>query len=64
MFLDQATTALDETAEAHLLGLLRTKSWRPTVVSVGHGAVLRKFHEPTVDLAKFEPTQEAVAAHQ
>jgi vitamin B12/bleomycin/antimicrobial peptide transport system ATP-binding/permease protein len=64
LFLDEATSALDETAETRLLGLLRTKSWRPTVVSVGHGAVLRKFHEQTVDLAKFKPTQEAVVAQQ
>jgi putative ATP-binding cassette transporter len=40
LFLDEATSALDETAETHLLGLLRMKSWRPTVVSVGHGGVL------------------------
>lgn len=64
LFLDEATSPLDETAETHLLGLLRTQSWRPTVVSVGHGAVLRKFHEQTVDLAKFKPTQEAVVAQQ
>jgi vitamin B12/bleomycin/antimicrobial peptide transport system ATP-binding/permease protein len=64
LFLDEATSALDETAETHLLGLLRTKSWRPTVVSVGHGPVLRKFHEQTLDLCKFVPTQEAVTTHQ
>ena len=64
LFLDEATSALDETAETHLLGLLRTKSWRPTVVSVGHGAVLRKFHEQTLDLSKFEPTKEPVVAQQ
>jgi putative ATP-binding cassette transporter len=62
LFLDEATSALDETTETHLLGLLRTKSWSPTVVSVGHGAVLRNFHKQTVDLCKFEPTQEAVVA--
>jgi vitamin B12/bleomycin/antimicrobial peptide transport system ATP-binding/permease protein len=62
LFLDEATSALDEAAETHLLGLLRAKSWRPTVVSVGHGTVLRKFHEQTVDLAKFKPTREAVVA--
>jgi putative ATP-binding cassette transporter len=64
LFLDEATSALDETAETHLLGLLRGKSWRPTVVSVGHGAVLRKFHELTLDLSRFEPTKEAVVAQQ
>jgi putative ATP-binding cassette transporter len=43
LFLDEATSALDENAQTHFFGLLRTKSWRPTVVSVGHGAVLQKF---------------------
>ena len=64
LFLDEATSALDEAAETHLLGLLRTKSWRPTVVSVGHGAVLQKFHEQTLDLCRFEPTSEPVVAQQ
>ena len=64
LFLDEATSALDETAETHLLGLLRTKSWRPTVVTVGHGAVLREFHDQTLDLSKFQPTKEAVVAQQ
>jgi putative ATP-binding cassette transporter len=64
LFLDEATSALDETAETHLLGLLRAESWRPTVVSVGHGAVLRKFHEQTLDLSQFEPTKEAVLTQQ
>ncbi len=61
LFLDEATSALDETAQTRLLGLLRTESWRPTVVSVGHGAILRKFHGQTVDLAKFKPRQETAA---
>jgi vitamin B12/bleomycin/antimicrobial peptide transport system ATP-binding/permease protein len=64
LFLDEATSALDETAETHLLGLLRTKSWRPTIVSVGHGAVLRKFHEQTLDLCRFEPAKPAVVTQE
>lgn len=64
LFLDEATSALDETAETRLLGLLRAKSWRPTVVSVGHGAILRKFHDQTVDLANFKPHQETAATHR
>jgi vitamin B12/bleomycin/antimicrobial peptide transport system ATP-binding/permease protein len=51
LFLDEATSALDESAETRLLSLLRTGAWRPTVVSVGHGAVLRKFHGRVLDLA-------------
>jgi vitamin B12/bleomycin/antimicrobial peptide transport system ATP-binding/permease protein len=61
LFLDEATSALDETAETHLLGLLRTKSWRPTVVTVGHGAVLREFHDQTLDLSEFQPTKKVLS---
>jgi putative ATP-binding cassette transporter len=64
LFLDEATSALDETAETRLLGLLRTESWKPTVVSVGHGTILRMFHCQTVDLAKFKPHQEAATTHR
>jgi putative ATP-binding cassette transporter len=64
LFLDEATSALDESAETRLLGLLRTKSWRPTIVSVGHGATLRKFHDQVVDLAQFRSQQEAAATHK
>ncbi len=64
LFLDEATSALDETAETHLLGLLRTTSWRPTIVSVGHGIVLRKFHEQTLDLCGFEPAKGVVVAQE
>jgi len=64
VFLDEATSALDEVAETRLLGLLRTKLWRPTVVSIGHGATLRKFHDQVVDLANFKPRQEVAAVHR
>jgi putative ATP-binding cassette transporter len=64
LFLDEATSALDETAEARLLGLLRTSAWQPTVVSVGHGAVLRKFHDHVLDLADFRPSQPTIATHR
>jgi putative ATP-binding cassette transporter len=64
LFLDEATSALDETAETRLLGLLRTESWRPTIVSVGHGTNLRKFHDDVVDLAKFKLPEEATVTHR
>jgi putative ATP-binding cassette transporter len=64
LFLDEATSALDETAEARLLGLLRTSAWQPTVVSVGHGAVLRKSHDHVLDLADFRPSQPTIATHR
>jgi putative ATP-binding cassette transporter len=49
VFLDEATSALDEAAEAKLYRLLREAEWRPTVVSVGHHATLKRFHEAVVD---------------
>jgi vitamin B12/bleomycin/antimicrobial peptide transport system ATP-binding/permease protein len=51
VFLDEATSALDEAAEMALYRLLREASWRPTIVSVGHHATLRRFHDTVIDLA-------------
>lgn len=53
LFLDEATAALDEESEARLYGLLRTDSWRPTIVSVGHRTTLRSFHDQILDIANF-----------
>jgi putative ATP-binding cassette transporter len=64
LFLDEAMSALDEKAETCLLSLLRTKLWRPTVVSVGHGPTLRKFHDQVLDLANFKPHEPAAAVHR
>jgi ABC-type uncharacterized transport system fused permease/ATPase subunit len=55
LFLDEATSALDEPSETQLYGLLRTASWRPTVVSVGHRSTLRIFHKFVLDVAAFNP---------
>jgi ABC-type uncharacterized transport system fused permease/ATPase subunit len=35
LFLDEATSAIDEASDMQLYSLLRTASWRPLVVSVG-----------------------------
>jgi putative ATP-binding cassette transporter len=56
LFLDEATSALDEQSEAYLYGLLRTASWRPTIVSVAHRTSLRAFHDRVLDLSEFSPT--------
>jgi putative ATP-binding cassette transporter len=56
LFLDEATSALDEQSEAYLYGLLRTASWRPTIVSVAHRTSLRAFHDQVLDLSEFSPT--------
>jgi vitamin B12/bleomycin/antimicrobial peptide transport system ATP-binding/permease protein len=53
LFLDEATSALDESSEAQLYGLLRSASWRPTVVSVGHRSTLRGFHDQILEIAAF-----------
>jgi putative ATP-binding cassette transporter len=53
VFLDEATAALDEPAEAELYRILRAAPWHPTVVSVGHRSTLRSFHDTIVDVSRF-----------
>jgi putative ATP-binding cassette transporter len=60
LFLDEATSGLDEPWEARLYSLLRSGSWRPTVVSVGHRSTLLKFHDDVLDLTAFIPLKEKV----
>jgi putative ATP-binding cassette transporter len=50
VFLDEATSALDEAGEAELYRLLRSAPWHPTIVSIGHRATLRAFHDSVLDL--------------
>jgi vitamin B12/bleomycin/antimicrobial peptide transport system ATP-binding/permease protein len=50
VFLDEASSALDEASEAVLYRLLRTAEWRPTIVSIGHRSTLRAFHDEVLDL--------------
>jgi len=50
VFLDEASSALDEAGEAQLYRLLRAAPWRPTIVSVGHRSTLRSFHDSVLDL--------------
>jgi vitamin B12/bleomycin/antimicrobial peptide transport system ATP-binding/permease protein len=61
IFLDEASSALDDTAKQRLFGLLRDLSWRPTIVSVGHSEMERKFYTNSIDLAEFKPHQPAAA---
>jgi putative ATP-binding cassette transporter len=53
LFLDEATSALDERSEAQLYGLLRSASWHPTIVSVGHRSTLRSFHDQVLEVSDF-----------
>ena len=60
LFLDEATSGLDEAGEARLYGLLRSVPWQPTVVSVGHRSTLIQFHDAILDLAPFIPLKQPV----
>jgi putative ATP-binding cassette transporter len=60
LFLDEATSGLDEAGEARLYGLLRSAPWQPTVVSVGHRSTLIKFHDEILDLAPYIPLKKPV----
>jgi putative ATP-binding cassette transporter len=53
VFLDEATAALDEPAEAALYGLLRNAARPPTVVSIGHRGTLKAYHDRAVDVGQF-----------
>jgi hypothetical protein len=44
LFLDEATSAVDEATEAHLYRLVRERLAGTTVFSVGHRGTLRPFH--------------------
>jgi putative ATP-binding cassette transporter len=59
IFLDEATAALDEAGQEMLYRILRDLPWHPTIISVGHRATLRQFHDRV-----FELTPAAEAATQ
>jgi putative ATP-binding cassette transporter len=44
LFLDEATSAVDESAESRLYALIRERLPETTVFSIGHRATLRPFH--------------------
>ena len=48
LFLDEATASLDEPSEAALYALLREQLPATTIVSIGHRATLKAFHERNV----------------
>jgi putative ATP-binding cassette transporter len=45
VFLDEATSALDEASENHLYALLKKRLPKATIISVGHRATLKAFHQ-------------------
>ncbi|MFZ2176104.1 MAG: ABC transporter ATP-binding protein/permease, partial [Rhodococcus sp. (in: high G+C Gram-positive bacteria)] len=50
VFLDEATSAIDEGLEYALYGLLRSELPDSIVVSVGHRSTLSQFHTRGVEL--------------
>jgi vitamin B12/bleomycin/antimicrobial peptide transport system ATP-binding/permease protein len=55
VFLDDATSALDERLEARLYRLLGAGAWRPTIVSASYKSTLLDFHEKVLDISDFYP---------
>ena len=52
LFLDESTASLDETAEAMLYELLRTRLNATTLISIGHRAPLASFHDRRLVLVR------------
>jgi vitamin B12/bleomycin/antimicrobial peptide transport system ATP-binding/permease protein len=61
VFLDEASSALDEASEAQFYRMLREASWRPTIVSVGHRSTLKALHEHALDLTGFSRLRTAAS---
>jgi putative ATP-binding cassette transporter len=62
VFLDDATSALDDRCEAQLYGLLHAALWRPTIVSASYKGTLPEFHDEVLDIRAFCPSRERLAA--
>jgi putative ATP-binding cassette transporter len=62
VFLDEATSAMDEEGELELYRLLREAPWRPALVSVGHRSTLREFHDRILSLVGAQGRQRDLAA--
>ena len=54
LFLDEATAALDEEAEAMLYRLMQDRLKGTTIISIGHRATLRAFHRRHVEVVPGE----------
>jgi putative ATP-binding cassette transporter len=50
LFLDEATTAMDEPMEAAIYQTLREKLPKTTIVSIGHRATIEQFHERRLEM--------------
>jgi putative ATP-binding cassette transporter len=52
LFLDEASSALDEETEARVYSLLAADAPQTTLVSVGHRSTLNKYHQNVLYLDK------------
>jgi len=50
LFLDEATSSLDEEAEQNLYRILKDRLPRTTVISIGHRSTLQAFHKTTIEM--------------
>jgi vitamin B12/bleomycin/antimicrobial peptide transport system ATP-binding/permease protein len=50
LFLDEATSAMDEAMEAEIYDMLAAKLPRTTIVSIGHRASLAQFHKRHLEM--------------
>lgn len=57
LFLDEATTAMDEPMEAIIYHTLRERLPKTTIVSIGHRATIQQFHKRRLEM---EPAGEGV----
>jgi putative ATP-binding cassette transporter len=62
LFLDEATSSLDESAEQQLYRLLKEKLPRTTIVSIGHRPSLLDFHSRVLELKGDGPGSRVLAA--
>lgn len=63
LFLDDATSALDDEAEAKLYGMLGSPTWRPTVISASYKSRLLHFHSQVLDISAFYGRQNGHRKH-
>ncbi|MGH6989170.1 MAG: ABC transporter ATP-binding protein/permease [Stellaceae bacterium] len=62
VFLDEATSAVDEPREARYYQMLRDAPWRPTIISVGHRSTLHELHDRVLDISDFVCPERAAKA--
>jgi len=52
LFLDEATSAMEEKAEAHLYKILEDSLPKTTLVTIGHRSSLKKYHEHVITVKR------------